>query len=116
MKRYIALAVIASCLTGCLTLTPEQIEARKKQFEANQQQWCAERGAPKGSKDYYQCRRDLTVLLMEDERQRRAESSAAINAYLDREQRSEAAMWNSRSRMTNCTSSSWGSDVRTTCF
>lgn len=105
IKQIIVAAALAS-LTGCLTA--EQIEERKKQFEAEQKQWCAQRGAPEGSKDYYPCRRDLARLIAEDERHRDAERSRAVDAYLDREARVNR-------RSMTCRSSSFMGTVNTTC-
>jgi len=76
MKKYIVLAMVLPVLSGCLTLSPEQAEANKRQQ-------CANMGAPPGSKDYYQCRRDLEHARLAEKKidQDALDNYQAITAY-----------------------------------
>lgn len=109
MNRYITLgiAIASLLLPGCRAWEDYNAEQMAKREAADKQQ-CANMGAPEGSRDYYQCRRDL----IEQERHERTESRRAVDAYLDREQRAQASM---RSNHMSCMSSNFAGSIRTTC-
>lgn len=61
MGKHIISIVAFVLISGCVTLTPQEIEANKKRH-------CADLGAPEGSKNYYDCRKDLEHRLIAVER------------------------------------------------